>query len=214
MHIENVQSDRMGNDTRPEPAKRLEAARISRGFQTAKDASRFFGWVYESYIQHEQGVRGIGRQSKKYAEAFRVGEGWLLTGEGQGPKGAAIRMIPIVGYVGAGAEVIPLDEGAIDEIECPWSELAPDTVAVRVRGDSMAPAYYDRDLIFYERQETDVRHLLGKECVVALDDGRRFVKQLRRTGTGEWYLHSHNAEPILGIKISWAAKVRLIQRAE
>lgn len=140
------------------------------------------------------------------------GEVMALTGATTG--GEAPRMIPIVGYVGAGAEVIPLDSGAIDEIECPWADLAPSAVAVRVRGDSMAPAYYDRDLIYFESQDTDLRHLLGKECVIALEDGRRFVKQLRRTASGDWYLHSHNAEPILGIKIEWAAKVRLIQRAE
>jgi SOS-response transcriptional repressor LexA len=128
------------------------------------------------------------------------------------------RMISLVGYVGAGAEVFAIDDHAkgagLDEVESPWSELAPSTVAVKVRGDSMAPAYYDGDLIFYEVTSADFRHLLGKECVVALTDGRRFIKQLRRTQSGDWYLHSHNAEPILGVAIEWAAKVRLVQRAD
>lgn len=128
-------------------------------------------------------------------------------------SGTAARMIPIVGHVGAGAEVIPLDTGVIDEVESPWTELAPEAVAVRVQGDSMAPAYYHGDLIYYERAHADFRHLLGKECVIALSDGRRFVKQLKRTGGGQWFLHSHNADPILGVEIEWAAPVRLIQRA-
>lgn len=72
----------MSFDDRPDFAKRLENARIARGFRTAKDASRFFHWPYETYIQHEQGIRGISRASAKYAKAFRVSEGWLLTGEG------------------------------------------------------------------------------------------------------------------------------------
>lgn len=76
----------MFND-RPDPAKRLESARISKGFKTAKDAARFHGWIYETYIQHEQGTRGITRAAGKYAKAFKVSEGWLLTGEGQGPLG-------------------------------------------------------------------------------------------------------------------------------
>jgi phage repressor protein C with HTH and peptisase S24 domain len=76
----------MSFDDRPEPAKRLEQARRARGFKNPKDAARFFGWKYETYIQHEQGHRGIGRQSAKYATAFRVSEGWLLTGEGSGPQ--------------------------------------------------------------------------------------------------------------------------------
>lgn len=72
----------MDDDSRPDFAKRLEQARIDRGFATPKDAARFFGWTYETYIQHEQGIRGISRASGKYAKAFRVSEAWLLTGEG------------------------------------------------------------------------------------------------------------------------------------
>ncbi|WP_245488379.1 helix-turn-helix transcriptional regulator [Mesorhizobium sp. Pch-S] len=74
----------MDFDDRPEFAKRLEQARTQRGFRSAKEAARFFGWTYETYIQHEQGIRGISRAAARYAEAFRVSEGWLLTGEGSG----------------------------------------------------------------------------------------------------------------------------------
>lgn len=74
----------MEYDDRPDQAKRLEQARINRGFRTAKDAARFFDWKYETYIQHEQGIRGIPRAAARYAKAFRVSEAWLLTGEGSG----------------------------------------------------------------------------------------------------------------------------------
>lgn len=128
------------------------------------------------------------------------------------------RTIPVVGYVGAGAQIYAIDDhakgGGLDEIECPWDALAPSTVAVKVRGDSMTPAYYDGDILYYEMQHSDFRHLLGKECVVALADGRKFVKELRRTQSGEWYLHSHNHEPIIGVQIEWAAKIKLIQRSD
>lgn len=130
-----------------------------------------------------------------------------------GSAADSARMIPIVGYVGAGAELFPFDSGAIDEIECPWTELGPATVAVRVKGDSMVPAYFPGDIIYYEETSTDFLHLAGKECVVALADGRRFVKQLRRNSEGKFYLYSHNAEPIFGVEIEWAARVKLIQRA-
>lgn len=66
-------------------SSRLVKARLMRGFKSAKAAATYFGWNYSSYIQHEQGLRGISRASKKYATAFRVSEGWLLTGEGDGP---------------------------------------------------------------------------------------------------------------------------------
>jgi hypothetical protein len=74
----------MEYDDRPDFAKRLEKARKDRGFRTPKDAARFFDWTYETYIQHEQGIRGISRAAGKYAKAFRVSEAWLLTGESSG----------------------------------------------------------------------------------------------------------------------------------
>ena len=189
------------------PRNRIAELRQARGL-SQEDLAKRAGTTNQQVGRLEAGTRRLTVEwMGRIARALGVAPAELL------PSGAK-RMIPIVGHVGAGAEVIPLDEGAIDEVECPWSELAPSTVAVRVRGDSMAPAYYDRALIYYEATSTDYRHLLGKECVVALADGRRFIKQLRRTQSGDWYLFSHNAEPILGIKIEWAAKVRLIQRAE
>lgn len=44
---------------------------------------------------------------------------------------------------------------------------------------------------------------------MALTDGRMFVKELRRTSDGQWYLFSHNMDPIFGMDIEWAAKVRV-----
>lgn len=76
-------------DTRPDEAKRLTEARIARGFRSVKEAVDFFGWVYESYVQHENGLRGIKKQAFKYAKAYNVSPGWLLTGEGVGPDGNA-----------------------------------------------------------------------------------------------------------------------------
>lgn len=87
-------------DSRPDEAKRLTEARKARGFKTVKDAVDYFGWVYESYVQHENGLRGIKKQAHKYAKAYRVSPGWLLTGEGTGPDGesksidAKMRLLP------------------------------------------------------------------------------------------------------------------------
>lgn len=72
-------------DDRPEPAKRLQIARESAKFKTARAAAEFHGWSPDTYHQHENGKRGIGRASAKYAKAFKVSEAWLLTGEGPGP---------------------------------------------------------------------------------------------------------------------------------
>jgi hypothetical protein len=93
-------------DDRPDAAKRLVKARENRGMKTPKEAATYFGWKYETYIQHEQGTRGITRAAAKYAKAFRVSEGWLLTGEGPEPT-----------PTGAGdlEELLALAENADDE---------------------------------------------------------------------------------------------------
>lgn len=78
------------DDDRPETAKRLQKAREARGFGSAADAAKFFGWKYDSYIQHENGTRGLTRSADRYAKAFRVSEAWLLTGEGPGPGTTSI----------------------------------------------------------------------------------------------------------------------------
>jgi phage repressor protein C with HTH and peptisase S24 domain len=190
---------------------RIASLRQARGW-SQEELAKLVGTTNQQIGRLESGARRLTVEwMNRISRALGVVPADLLAS-------TARRMIPLVGYVGAGAEVFAIDDHAkgagLDEVECPWSELGPSTVAVRVRGESMVPAYYDGDLIFYESTNADFMHLLGKECVVALADGRMFVKQLRRTATGQWYLHSHNAEPILGINIEWASKVRLIQRAE
>ncbi len=87
------------SDDRPDGAKRLQLAREKRGFETARAAADFFGWNYDSYIQHERGERGLTRAAGRYAIAFRVSPGWLLTGEGLAPDGGntlPTRDIPVI----------------------------------------------------------------------------------------------------------------------
>ncbi|WP_208438777.1 XRE family transcriptional regulator [Bartonella grahamii] len=73
-------------EQKPDQAIRLTEARIAKGFKSARAAAQYYGWPYYTYIQHEQGVRGINKAASRYAKAFNVSTGWLLTGEGQGIK--------------------------------------------------------------------------------------------------------------------------------
>lgn len=131
------------------------------------------------------------------------------------------RRVPVVGYVGGGAKVFAIDDaemgaGALGEVEVDAPlDLGPDAVAVKVRGDSMRPAYRDGDLIFYDRRlESDFDSLLGEECIVALDDQSKYIKELHRgSQPGRWTLVSHNASPITDVTLIWVARVRYIERA-
>ena len=121
--------------------------------------------------------------------------------------------VPLVGIVGAGAEIFAIDDhmkgGGLEEVERPQG-ASSSTVAVRVRGDSMKPAYKDGDLLYYDRQANgDLDHLIGNDCVVKLSDGRTLVKELRRNSGGYW-LHSYNADPMMDVEIDWAAKIKWV----
>lgn len=198
-----------------DPHHRLVAARIKAGHETAADAARAFGWSPITYRAHESGLRGLRRDAAtRYAAAFGVSEAWLLTGEGapDGPR----PMVPVVGYVGAGAEV-HLFEGdqsseQIDEADAPPG--ADEHVeAVIVRGDSMTPAFRNRDVIYYRNIRGEPEQLIGRECVIRLMDGRTFVKILMRGGApGLFTLFSYNAPLIADVAVEWAVPVKWVMR--
>lgn len=184
----------MEYDDRPDPAKRLEEARKSRGFKTPKEAATYFGWTYETYIQHEQGHRGITRAASKYAAAFRVSEGWLLTGEGA--MGDAPRMVPIVGKAGAGPEgsvLFATGDGNFGEVEAPV-DSSPSAEALEVEGNSMYGIANDGWILFYEDKEPPSAEHMGELCVCWLADQRVLVK-FPQPGSqpGLFHLESANA---------------------
>lgn len=125
------------------------------------------------------------------------------------------RPVQIIGYVGAGAEVFPLDElprwEGDHEVDCPRDLNPDDTEALIVEGDSMLPIE-PRSVVFVTRSRPSTPDdVLGKLCVVELADGRRLVKQVRRGyQKGRFNLISTNAAPIEDVEIERAARVRAI----
>lgn len=132
------------------------------------------------------------------------------------------QQIPIVGYVGAGSEVFPIDDHAkgngMNEIEAP-DHLSlklniKKTVAVEVRGDSMMPFISNGDLLFYDERLPGVPiEYLNTRCVLWLEDGRCMVKWVRQgTKAGHYTLESINpAEPhIKDVLVVYSAKVKTI----
>lgn len=195
--------------------ERLKWARERRGFRSAAEAARYLGVPYGTYSGHENGQRGIkDSELAQYAGAFKVSLAWLAYGEG---PPAANSTAPLVGIVGAGAEIYPIDDfekgGGLDEVEAPFSD-AGSLVAVEVRGDSMWPAYHEGDFIFYrDRHDADLEGLVGRECIVRLADGRTFIKTIERgSNPGFWTLISYNAPPLRDVVVEWAARVRHVTK--
>lgn len=188
------------------PAKRLRWARKHHStYNNATDAARAYGWTVSTYLGHENGDRNPSRAAaKKYARAYKVRWEWLLEGEGN-PTVREPMKPHAVGYVGAGAEVIPLDDqGSGDPIDLP----PPTAEAVIVKGDSMYPRYQDGEKLLYLPERRSATDLVGRECVVKLSDGRMLVKQIRRRIRGNRFdLASHNAPTIEDVEVEWAAPV-------
>lgn len=61
------------------PSARLREARLMRGFASAADAARRFGWPVSTYRSDENGTRGLSSSDvMMYARAFGVAPEWLL----------------------------------------------------------------------------------------------------------------------------------------
>jgi repressor LexA len=118
--------------------------------------------------------------------------------------------VPLMGYIGAGAEISPdfeqVPDDGIEQISLPF-HLAGDTIAFQVRGDSMYPRFNDGDVVIVWRdQQLRAESYIGLEAAVRTSDGRRFIKIIRN-GTSGLYLESHNAPPIIGVALVWIGGV-------
>lgn len=198
----------MEYDDRPEPAQRLEQARIARGFDEAKKAALFFGWNYNAYAQHENGTRGISRAASAYAKAYRVSEAWLLTGEGNGPgeihQVAGLRRVVVAAHIQAGvfAETWEWDEH--DQ----YSVYVPDDIEYRgftlhageTKGPSMNRRYAERTvLVFTNVEETREEPRAGKRYIVERrrvgGEAEHTVKLLHVDEDGKYWLVPESDDP-------------------
>ena len=121
--------------------------------------------------------------------------------------------VPVVGYVGAGAKVYPIDDNSrgngLEMVDSPTGISNPDIVALYVRGESQEPQLEDGWVIFYYKRMEGVPHdCIGKLCVAARPNGEVMVKKVRQgSKPGLFHLLSKNADPILDTELSWASRV-------
>lgn len=127
--------------------------------------------------------------------------------------------IPVVGYVGAGAEVFAVDDYAkgdgMDQIE-PEGYYSQSAVAVIIRGNSMYDQYHDGDILVYDERRGDVENFVGRrECIVGLADDRIMVKRvIRGSADGLFTLTSSNFPPISDVAVMWCARIRSVKYRE
>lgn len=94
----------------PEPHDRLKQLRIAKGFSTAADAARAYGWPVTTYQAHENAARGIKKEAAiRYARAFGSSAGYILGVSNKIENGTipgnldAVINIPVLARVSAGA---------------------------------------------------------------------------------------------------------------
>lgn len=143
---------------------------------------------------------------------------YLSGGSNSGGEVTVTKTVPVVGYVGAGAEVFPIDDHAkgngMAEVECPSMLNAAKAIALEVRGDSMEPLISDGFLLFYEERAYGVpAEFIGSICVVKIADGATLVKKVRNgTKVGHYHLMSLNPHTatIENAQVEWSAKVKVM----
>ncbi len=209
--------------TRPKPPAdlktphgRLQHAREAAQYASAALAARAMGVLEPVYQAHENGSKGLSRSGARYAKFFNVALDWLMTGRGEMKpvtRYAALPAIPLMGLVGAGGSVAPIDGDNQDEPPdfIDWPEPAF-IGALQVRGESQLPRWRDGEVILFDRRPRKPDEFLGKYAVVDCLDGRRLVKTIQRGSIREprgefWRLDSLNAPPEDNVRLLAAYEI-------
>lgn len=120
-------------------------------------------------------------------------------------------LVKVRGYIGAGQEIIMLDDSVLEEVAPPAGYYADGIEAAVVRGDSMQPQLEDGWLVFYRaRRESVSDECLHKLCVVKLRNDGLLVKIVKPGSKPNlFHLLSKNPSfpPLFDQKLIWSSRV-------
>lgn len=129
-----------------------------------------------------------------------------------------LRIIPIMGEVGAEQVKTPKAKKGQSVQHVKLSLDGNEQVALRVRGDAMSPVYRDGDvLIGVKLTGADIAKALNRDCIVRTTAGEGYVKILiegSRPGTYRLRSHSPKMLDLVDVTLEWAAPIIWISRAE
>lgn len=190
--------------------RRLDALGI-----TATEASREAGLSADAIRNMQRAAQSDGARIgvsthtvTSLAKVLQTTAGWLM--DGRGDEQLVPPTVPLVGYVGAGAlaHFYELSEQELDRVEAPEGSTSA-TRAAEIRGTSLGPLF-ERWLIFYDDVRSPVTDdLIGRLCIVGLQNGKVLVKKLRKGKiAGTYDLLSNAEDPMENQDIEWAARVK------
>jgi hypothetical protein len=132
--------------------------------------------------------------------------------EGQAPE---FQRIVVVGEATAGENWVPYESGkgrADVELRIDGGEA----VGVTIQGDALSPAYRDGDVLIGAKSlGKNVDNLIGLDCIVMTEDGRRYIRILQRGAKhGTFDLRSIivSKRDVEGVRVAWAAPITWIRR--
>lgn len=188
--------------------QRLRAAFTDKGWSKAELARRS-GVSYDNVNKYLSGdvKQPRGDALTKLANALEIDPLYLekgvdpVTGETE---------IPLMGYVGAGAEVEPdfeqIPPEGLRQVFIPFP-LPAEMVAFEVTGNSMMPQFRaGTTIIVFKEQRRSTESFYGEEAIVHTGEGRRFIKTVMRGRKGI-DLHSWNADPIENVTLIWIGEI-------
>lgn len=186
----------------PIMGNKLKSLRDERGW-THEKAAEEMGVSRSQFIKLERGER---RMTIDYinraAKAFGLRPADIVDDMND-------NTVPLVGYIGAGSEILPefeqIPPEGLEQISVPFP-LPDEMIALEVRGDSMLPVYKDGHvLIVYAEQKRPLQAFYGEEAAVRTSDGRRFLKTIMKGSPIT--LMSFNAAPIENISLEWIGEI-------
>jgi hypothetical protein len=141
------------------------------------------------------------------AGPLRTTAAWLL--EASGPEEVdEERTIPVWGKAGAGGALFRFHEGdaPIDRIAAPPNSNER-TSAIEITGESLGRIFDGWYAIYDEIRRPPTTDLIGRLCIVEIEDGRVFIKRLRAGRGKRFTLEANYEAPIENVIVTWAAKV-------
>jgi len=184
-------------------------------------------------------VRQFGGDQTKFAEIIGTSQGtvsrWGKTSMPQGDMLIALadmagvtprqllkeklppdgyRRVRVIGFVGAGAAVYAFENLGLNADQ-PTVDVPADAqgnAALTVKGDSLYPdAEEGWSVVYIGGKTTDEKEIVGRLCVVQLEDGRMLVKKVQPGSKRRLYnLISTNAPIMEDQRLAWAARVTAI----
>jgi repressor LexA len=186
-------------------AEALEHANIKQA-ELARRLHHQFGWADDRSM-----INKIlkGRRDVSASEMMEISEitGFPLPTEATGSPGD----IPVMGFLGAGAEIQPdfeqVPPEGLYQVNLPFP-LPAEMIAFEVRGDSMLPVYKDGHVIVvYKESHRPLHSFYGEDAAVKTSDGRRFIKTIQRGTNGNVNLFSFNAPLMEDVRLEWIGEI-------